>query len=124
MHLIIIPRYAALLGLLYVALTLRVIRYRRKHNISLGSGSDERLERLRASHSNFAEFAPLILLLLTMLELKGWSAPVLHLLGSALTVGRLAHSQSLPLNNFHLRLLGMILTLSCLIASSLLLTLN
>lgn len=121
MHLTIIPRYAALLGLLYSLMTLRIIRYRRRHQIALGDGGDSELQRLRAAHSNFAEYTPFILVLLILLELQGWPGWSLHALGASLTIGRLAHSQSLPGRIFAFRLIGMVLTLSSLIGASIML---
>jgi len=121
MHLLIVPRYAALLGLLYLALTVRVIRYRGKHKISLGNGGHEPLERLMRSHSNFAEFTPMILLLLCLVEIKGWPAGLVHALCCLLIFGRLAHSESLPRGSVTLRIFGMVATLLSLGISSLLL---
>lgn len=121
MHLLIVPRYAALLGLLFFSLTIRVIGYRRKHKINLGTGGDEQLERLMASHSNFAEFTPLILLLLCMVEVKGWPTVVVHALCCLLVFGRLAHSESLPRKSLPLRVAGMVATMISLVVSSLLL---
>ena len=121
MHFMIVPRYAALLGLLYFALTVRVIRYRGKHKISLGDGGHEQLERLMRSHSNFAEFTPMILLLLCLVEAKGWPAGLVHGLCCLLTFGRLAHSQSLPSGSVGLRVFGMVATLLSLGISSALL---
>ena len=121
MHLLIVPRYAALLGLLYFTLTVRVIRYRRKHKISLGDGGHERLQRLMRSHSNFAEFTPMVLLLLCLVEAKGWPGGVVHGLCCLLTFGRMAHSESLPRASLGLRVFGMAATLLSLGISSLLL---
>jgi len=124
MQLLIVPRYAALLGLLYFALTVRVIGYRRKHKISLGDGGHEQLQRLMRSHSNFAEFTPLILLLLCLVETKGWPVSLVHGLCCLLTFGRLAHSESLPRGSAGLRIFGMVATLLSLGISSLLLVIN
>lgn len=121
--LLIVPRYAALLGLLYAYLTMRVIRYREKNRILLGTQGDPEMERRVRAHGNFAEFAPFIVVLLALLELKGWPPVLLHTLGSALLVGRTLHSMAIAQNNLRLRVLGMVLTMACLLTSSLLLTL-
>lgn len=118
---LITSKYASFLGIFYILLTLRVIRYRRLHRISLGTGGDENLERLVCSHSNFAEFAPLGLILLALVESAGWPAPVIHAVGISLCLGRILHSQALPLGSFRLRVLGMVLTISSIVCSSMLL---
>ena len=48
MTLSITPIYAALFALFFVALSLRVIRFRRSARISLGDGGDEELRRRTA----------------------------------------------------------------------------
>ncbi|WP_218014034.1 MAPEG family protein [Rubellimicrobium roseum] len=87
--------YAALLTTLFLGLTARVILYRRGRRISLGDGGDpEMLHRLRAQ-GNCAEYAPLGIMLLGLLELADWGATLLHGLGLMLLSGRLIHSMAL-----------------------------
>ncbi len=83
--------YAALLALIYVALSARVIRQRRAARVSLGSGGDAGLERVARVHANFAEYVPLALLLLLLTELSGLPRWLLHAAGAALVAARLAH---------------------------------
>ncbi|MDZ7791163.1 MAG: MAPEG family protein [Xanthomonadales bacterium] len=84
--------YAGLLVLLYLALSLQVIRLRRTLQVGLGSGGNEVLDRAVRAHANFAEYVPLGLLLLALIEI-GTAAPgwLVHLLGLTLLVGRLMH---------------------------------
>lgn len=112
--------YAAILAILFTALSLRVISYRIGHNVSLGdAGNKGLLKRMRAQ-ANCAEYAPFGLLLLLLLELQGLGALWLHLLGLTLTLGRLAHaigfSRSPPI--FLLRRIGMVLTFTQLVAAA------
>jgi uncharacterized membrane protein YecN with MAPEG domain len=113
--------YASLLSLLYVYLSIRVIGIRRGKKIALGTGSDEQLERAIRVHSNFAEYAPLALLLILMLELQSVNNLVIVFLGLALLSGRLIHAYgvSQPVEDFRLRVTGMTLTFFTLIISSL-----
>jgi uncharacterized membrane protein YecN with MAPEG domain len=87
--------YAALAALLILALGLNVSLQRRAHGIGLGSGPNGEIVRAVRAHANAVEYVPLALVLLLLLELGGWSAAVLHALGLALIVGRLAHAQGL-----------------------------
>lgn len=87
----ITPLYAGLLAIWFLVLSWRVVQ-QRGHGVSLGDGGDETLLRRIRGHGNFAEYVPLTLLMIAMLELGG-AAPVwlLHLLGATLVVARLLH---------------------------------
>ena len=84
--------YAALLGLLYAALTLLVVRGRFGSGVMLGTGEDKGLLRAVRAHANFAEFVPLILILMALGEGMRLSSVVLHLLGAALVAARVLHA--------------------------------
>lgn len=84
--------YAGLLGLLFLMLAFRVVSLRRSLKVGLGSGGHETLDRAVRVHANFAEYVPLALLLLALVEagtaLPAWAV---HLLGLVLLFGRLIH---------------------------------
>jgi uncharacterized membrane protein YecN with MAPEG domain len=82
--------YAGLLALWFLVLGVRVIRGRRA-GPSLGDGGDPRMLRLIRGHANFAEYVPLIVVMMGLLELGHTSIYVLHALGIALLAGRLLH---------------------------------
>ena len=75
--------YAALLGLMQIALQQLVGRERLRVDVSLGDGSDPKLREAMRRHGNFLEQVPLTLLMLALLELNGASPWLLHGLGSA-----------------------------------------
>jgi hypothetical protein len=113
MMLAITGTYAAALTGLYLLLSARVILFRREHRINLGDGNDpEMLRRVRA-HANFAEYAPLGIVLLAIAELQGEASLWLHLLGLMLLVGRLLHGVNFTfaLKSMQMRVGGMVLTL-------------
>ena len=112
----IVPAYAAVLGILYLALTFAVIRNRYRLRVSLGGG-DERLNRVIRGHGNFAEYVPLSLLLLAFAEIGGTEALVIHFGGLALLTGRLLHAYALglTLKNLSARRYGMILTIASIV---------
>lgn len=85
------PLYAGLLALWLLVLALRVIHQRRRARVSLGDGGDIALQRAIRGHANFAEYVPLALVMLAMLELSRTSIYVLHALGLALLFARLLH---------------------------------
>ena len=88
------PIYAGILAILFFVLSMRVIAGRR-NVASLGDGGDLRLQRRIRGHGNFAEYVPLILVMMGMLELSRYSAYLLHGLGIALVVGRVLHAYAL-----------------------------
>jgi uncharacterized membrane protein YecN with MAPEG domain len=91
---IVTSLYAGILAILFVVLSYRVVQ-RRGHGVSLGDGGDEVLLRRIRGHGNFAEYVPLILVMMGMLELGGQKPMLLHGLGITLVVARLLHGVSL-----------------------------
>lgn len=84
--------YAGLLGLMFLLLAIRVVRLRRRLQVGLGSGGHEELNRAMRAHANFAEYVPLAVVLLALVE-AGTAVPVwvVHLLGLLLVIGRAMH---------------------------------
>lgn len=117
----ITPLYAALLALLFLVLSARVILYRRARSLNLGDEGDRQLLKRMRAQGNCAEYAPIGLILLLLAEAQGAPAPALHLLGLALLGGRVSHGVGLSSNpqRLILRQLGMVLTLSMIALTSL-----
>jgi len=88
----IIPLYSALLALFYVYLSARTIGVRRNAKISIGDGGDDSMLRAMRMHANFAEYAPITLLLLAFVEIQGGPSWMLHALGALLLIARLSHA--------------------------------
>lgn len=112
MMLAIVPVYAALLALLFVALSIRVVKTRRRERVAIGDGDNPRLRRAIGVHNNFAQHVPLALLLLAFVELAAAPILLLHILCLMLLVGRCMHAYgvSQESENFRFRTLGMRLT--------------
>ncbi len=87
--------YAGILGLFYVALSLKVIILRRKFKVGIGHGEERELHRSIRVHGNFAEYVPFALFLLLLLEINATQMWVLHVLGSMLFLGRILHVMGL-----------------------------
>jgi uncharacterized membrane protein YecN with MAPEG domain len=113
--------YAALLALVYVWLSLRVIRTRRAERIGLGDGDNQRLRRAIRAHGNFVEYAVFALLLMAFAELQGAPGWAVHLLGLALLAGRLCHAMGFGREpeSGRLRVFGMQLTFTAIGAAAL-----
>jgi len=113
--------YAGLIGLVFIALSWRVILYRRANMISLGDSGDKALLKRMRAQSNCAEYAPIGIVLLLLAELAGAPVLALHIIGIALVAGRIVHAigfSSTP-QKMILRQLGMVLTLSTITLTSL-----
>ncbi|MBX9700307.1 MAG: MAPEG family protein [Acetobacteraceae bacterium] len=83
--------YAALLAGLFLVLSVRVISARRRYGVALGT-PHRLVERAVRAHANFAEYVPIALVLLGLLEGMGLPGWWLHALGTALVAGRAAHA--------------------------------
>lgn len=81
--------YAALIGLLAAFLTVQVIVNRVKLKVDDVDGGKVEMRRVIRAHANFAEHAPLILILMGAAELGGSPKYAIHVLGAVLVVSRL-----------------------------------
>ena len=88
------PLYAGILAIWFLALSIRVVQ-QRGHGVSLGHGDDAVLLRRIRGHGNFAEYVPLILAMMAMLELGGQPTWILHAIGATLMVARILHGAAL-----------------------------
>ncbi|MEO7335889.1 MAG: MAPEG family protein [Caldimonas sp.] len=117
----IVPLYAGLLALLFVALSVRTLRMRRRLRIAIGDAGNEEMLRAMRVHSNFAEYVPFSLLLLFLVESSGASAVLVHGLGLCIVAGRLSHALGVSRlrENFAFRVFGMVMTLIPMIIAAL-----
>ena len=126
---------AAVLGLFYIALSIRVIMARGTAGVSLGDGSagivasgmehtTPLLVRAR-SHANFAEYVPLALILIGMAEIEGTRRVAVIIFAALLVIGRLAHpigmGRKVP-NPY--RAAGAVLTFTAIAAASITILIN
>ena len=113
--------YAALSGLLVLTLAFNVVRFRFGRGISMGDGGDARIARAVRAHGNAVEYIPLALILIGLLEGNNASPWALHLYGTLLVLGRLAHAWGMTgpvseVNNF--RKFGIVATWTVFLAAS------
>ena len=92
---VVTPLYAAILAVWVVVLSLRAIQRRRAAKVSLGDGGVILLQRAIRGQANFAEYVPLALLLLTVIELSRFSLYLVHALGIVLVIARLMHGYAM-----------------------------
>ena len=117
----IVPIYAAILAVMFVALSIRVIALRRARKRPLGFQGDVALERRVRAQGNFAEYVPLALLLLAFVEMRGAPAWLLHGLGLVLVAGRSSHAYGVSQlrESFAFRVSGMAMTFTVILSAAL-----
>ncbi len=93
--------YAALLAIFAMVLSSRAGLYRGKVGVSILYGNPPDLdlqERVRV-HQNFLEYVPMVLILMTGIELMGGNTAFLYVVGALLLVARMAHAIGLKHDN-------------------------
>ena len=114
--------YAALLGFMMIFLSVHVVRVRQKLGLALGDGNDFELKRRIRTHANFAEYAPMYLVLSVLCEWQGAPRLAIAALGALFVMGRIAHAYSMLKNEIYVdgvlknnplwRICGMVCTFS------------
>ena len=117
----ITPLYAAIVALLFVLLSVRTLRLRRKLKVAIGHGDQPQLERAARAHANFAEYVPIALLLIYFLEVSSASGLSIHILCALLVVGRASHAYGVSQieEDYRYRVFGMVLTFTAIISAAL-----
>lgn len=116
----ILPLYAAILALLFVALSVRTAGLRRSLRIAIGDQGNKEMLRAVRVHSNFAEYVPLCLLLIYFVEASMASASLVHLLGACLVAGRVSHAWGVSQSRekYVFRVFGMTATILVMVAAA------
>lgn len=107
--------YAGLSGLLLAYLALQAIKARRANKVKLGDGGIFALQSAMRAHGNFAEYMPITIIMLFLLEFNGAPAWMIHVIGTTFLVGRWIHAQGLLKDDLRKRVKGMGVTLAVLI---------
>ncbi len=114
------PFYAAVIGLLFVVLSIRTLRLRRRFRVAIGPGEEPLLVRAMRVHANFAEYVPIALLLMLFVELVARNDTLVHALGVLLIAGRGLHAYGVSQveENYRYRVSGMALTFTVIITAA------
>lgn len=87
--------YVGLNLLIILVLAGIVVSHRRRSQVSLGHGDDERLLQATRSHGNATEYLPMALIALVVMALIETPHWGLHLAGGTLTIARILHGTGL-----------------------------
>ncbi len=105
--------FVGLCALLQTGLTALVVARRLKARVNLLDGGDQTLIRRIRAHGNVVETVPMVLLLMSLLEMAGGPSTWIWGIGALLVAGRLLHAVGLLARGAHwARLAGMSMTLA------------
>lgn len=107
--------YASILALFFVWLSINVIKLRRRFGVRLGDGDNNELQAAIAAQNNAAQYIPIALLMIAILEANNGHILLLNLLGLMLLSGRIIHARGILKSDLNFRVKGMQLTLFTLI---------
>lgn len=113
----ITPLTASLLTIIFMIISIKIIKLRHQYKISLGSSGHEDLEKVIRAHGNFAEYTPIALILMLCAEANKANWIILLILALLFILGRTLHAYAFIFNkqHFKFRVRGMVLTFSVLI---------
>lgn len=111
--------YAGVLGIILVAISVRVSVLRGKFKVMFGDGGQEDLTRAIRGQGNLIEYVPLALLLIGIVEWDGMKPWVVHTLAGALLASRVIHYWGLTARQNAGRGIGTTLTWLVLVVSGL-----
>ena len=114
--------YTALLALIFIALSVNVVRSRQMFKVALSDGNKDVMKQRIRAQGNFAEYTPLFLIMLGVAEYNRLPGYAIHILGVLFITGRILHAYSLLLdekynngklvNGGRYRVRGMVFTLA------------
>jgi len=87
--------YAGLLALMFIWLSVQVIKGRRGAGVAIGDQNILDLQRRVRAQGNFAEYAPFFVVMAALAESNGLPPYAIHGLGVAFIAGRAMHAFSL-----------------------------
>lgn len=101
-------------AMLSIWLGLRISRLRLSRRISVGDGGDSLVATRMRAQANFTEYAPLVLILIALVELARGTTTWLWVVALAFVLGRIAHAFGME-GNIRLRQVGIVTTWAILI---------
>lgn len=100
---------AASLGVVNLWLALRISRMRLRDGVLIGDGGGDLLAGRMRAHANLVEYAPLVLVLMTLIELARGTSTALCVAAAIFVVARIAHPIGMDLRRSNVPRAGGIL---------------
>lgn len=82
---------AAACAVINIWLAARLTRGRLKGKVMVGDGGDPAMEAAMRAHANFIEYAPIVLIMMALIELASGSSVILWAIGAVFVLARIAH---------------------------------
>ena len=98
-----------------VLISFPIANRRRATQLSAGDGGDEKFNRLIRAQANFAEYTPLAIIVIGLIEMNGFAQIFVCSLAAAFAAGRLLHLVGMLGPVLPARALGMVLTFGVLL---------
>lgn len=98
-----------------VLISFPIANRRRATQLSAGDGGDEKFNRLIRAQANFAEYTPLAIIVIGLVEVNGFAQLFVCGLAAAFAAGRLLHLVGMLGPVLPARALGMVLTFGVLL---------
>ena len=114
----------AILLFVFIALSINAAFTRRKSGLAVGEGDNETLLRAVRAHGNFAEYTPMFLISLFLIDHVSKNCEYILVIGSVFVLGRISHATSMFLKKGILRITGMFLTFTTLLSNFVYLIIN
>ena len=116
----VIPIYAPLFAFMFVGLSVRTLVLRRRLGIPVGHGDHLLMHKAMRAHANFAEYVPLALLLIALMDAHIAGDFWVHVACLSLALGRLLHAYGISQvdEDMRLRVAGMALTFTALLIAA------
>ena len=92
MQLPVTAMVAAGCAILLLILAIDTIRNRLRAKVAFGDGGDTRLTSASRAHGNLAEHAPIVIIMIGLLEYNNADHAVLRWIGAIFLLGRVAHA--------------------------------
>ncbi|MCW8334215.1 MAPEG family protein [Vibrio paucivorans] len=102
--------YASILAGLMIWLAIQVIKQRRVNQVKYADGGVDGLQIARSAQGNAAEYIPITLILMALVEYNGASALLIHVIGVSFVAGRIMHAKAILNDKLKGRISGMKLT--------------
>lgn len=106
--------------ILLLALSVLVVRQRRKHRVTLGDGGVPALAQASRAFGNATEYVPSAMVAVAVLAMVGAPTVLIHVIGFVLLVGRVLHAVALSRSGgaSALRAIGVLATWLAFIAAA------
>lgn len=108
--------YAIILTAILIWLAIEVIKQRRANQVKYADGGVLALQLARSAQGNAAEYIPITLILMALLEVNGASVWWIHGVGMAFVIGRILHAKAILSDQLKGRIAGMKLTFAAMVA--------